>query len=253
MAESVSLPETWRGLDKISARGIIPEVGEVTMLIASNEVELGNFVRQVWEGIDSLCAANGVQIPVTEQELGAYFRTALDARVARVRNERSKSGTRVEDGWALPDPFQYVIAAIGRVELSTPNVVILPRMAPKVEVLDLPARDSISRKLRSLQSLGLRLSRAIEAKREGVARVMRLTLTDVGDDVVLMDTEIFSAVDAMSARAVGMRPDSESVPTTLETVMPSNPLWVPSFRMWGRELVVFEHKFTEIPFTRASA
>jgi len=251
--QSVSLPETWRGLEKISATGYVPAAGEVTMIIASNEVELGSFVAQVWEGIQTLTTAHGVTVPLTEEELGAYFRTALDARISRVRNERSKSGTRVEDGWALPDPFQYVIAAIGRVELQSPNVVILPRLAKDATVLDVASRDNISRRLRALASIGLRTNRSIEAKREGVARVMRLTLTDVGDDVLLMDTEIFSAVDALTARAVGMRPDPTVVPNAIEQVLPTNPLWVPGYSMWGRELVIFEHKFTEIPFVRASA
>lgn len=250
MATQADLPETWRELSKISARAAVPAVGELTVLVGASALELGAFTKMVWEQIDSFCNAHGMpETPVSEEELRLYFQTALHTRVARVRNERID--IRVEDRWALPYPMQYVVSAIGRVELESPAVVLVPQMAPKVDRLDRAQWDSVSRRLRSLVPLGLRVASALEAKREGVARVMRLMITEQGDDILIEDTQLFSVTDALTARSASLRVDSSQVPE--ETARANNPVWATGYTMWGRELITFQHKYVEAGINRASA
>jgi hypothetical protein len=248
VATQASLPETWRGMDDIHARTLPSASGEIGVLILADTSDLQRVVGGVWAELSSFCDSNGIGTPVTLEELSSYFQTAVITRVRHVR--RNSRDIRVEDHWALPFPLQAIVNSIGEVRVESPSVLILPVLAQGAERGAL-SRDTwleITRRLLSLETRGLRLAHAIEAKREGVARVMRLTIDGSGEEWVAYSTTDFKPYDALVARAVGLRPADPAM-----AVLPNNPLWRPPFYMDGRELVVFEQKFSEIGFTRASA
>lgn len=248
IATTASLPETWRGMDDIHARSLPSASGEITMLILADTTDLQNMVRGVWDEINSFCASNGIQAPVTVEELSQYFETAIIVRVQHVR--RRSRDIRVEDHWALPFPLQAIVNSIGDVRVETPSVLILPQLAEGVDrrVLARTGWLDITRRLLSLETRGLRMAHAIEAKREGVARVMRLTIDGSGDEWIAYSSTDFKPYDALVAKSIGLRPTDPAM-----AVLPTNPLWRPPFFMDSRELVVFEQKFSEIGYTRASA
>lgn len=248
VTEQVSLPETWRGMDDIHARTLPAAAGELEVLILADTTDLQSVVAGVHAEITNLCASYGITVPVTLDELSKYFETAIITRVQHVT--RRARDIRVEDHWGLPFPMQYIVNAIGEVRVETPSVLIRPRLAEGVERHALARADwlDITRRMLSLEARGLRLAHALEAKREGVARVMRLTIDDSGDTVIYHSASDFKPYDALSASAVGLRPVQPEM-----AALPANPLWRPPFYMDRRELVVFEQKFTDIGFTKASA
>jgi hypothetical protein len=245
---SDSLPETWRELTKRPSRVRPLPIGEVEVLVVADTADLRVFSDNVWEEISSFCAGHGTAVPVTADELAMYFATALITRVRHVTSKRRD--IRVEDRWALPFPMQYVVSAVGNVELESPMVTIVPTVASEAEALLLarPAWESITRRLASLEPLGLRFAKALEAKREGVARVMCLLLIGSGRELEFVADKPFTVVDALTAKAAGLRTNIE-----LSGVFSTNPIWTPPYVMAGAEVVVFEHKFADIGYRRATA
>jgi len=248
VAAQASLPEAWRGMDDIHARTLPSASGELQVLILADTTDLVRVVEGTWDEVNSFCASNGIVTPVTLEELVSYFKTAVTVRVQHV-TRRSRE-IRVEDHWGLPFPLQAIVNSIGEVRVESPSVLITPRLAEGVERQVLPRAEwlDITRRLLSLETRGLRMAYAIEAKRDGVARVMRLTIDGSGDEWIAYSTTDFKPYDALVARAVGLRPADPAM-----AALPANPLWRPPFFMDGRELVIFEQKFSEIGFTRASA
>jgi len=247
VANQASLPETWRGMDDIHARTLPSATGELEVLILADTTDLQKVTEAVFAEVNNFCLSNGIVIPVTIAELGAYFQSAICTRVQHVR--RQHRNIRVEDHWALPFPMQYIVNAIGEVRVESPSVLILPRLAKGVDaMLSREAWLDITRRLLSLETRGLRMAHAIEAKREGVARIMRLTIGTDGTEWVAYSTTDFKPYDALVAKTIGLAPTDPEM-----AVIPRNPLWRPPFFMDSRELVIFEQKFTEIGFVRASA
>jgi hypothetical protein len=235
-------------MDDIHARVLPAALGEFEVLVLADTTDLNHVVEGTYRELENFCASFGIGVPVSLEELLRYFETAVATRVLHVRKQRRD--IRVEDHWGLPFPLQAVVNSIGEVRVETPSVLILPRLAEGVQkrLLDRAQWLDVSRRLLSLETRGLRLAHAIEAKREGVARVMRLTIDASGEEWFAYSTTDFKPYDALIARAVGLRPIQPEM-----AVLPANPLWRPPFFMSGMELVVFEQKFTEIGFTRASA
>jgi hypothetical protein len=248
VTNQVSLPETWRGMDDIHARTLPSASGELEVLILADTTDLQRVVQGVWDEVNSFCSSNGIEAPVTVEDLTAYFATAVITRVQHVR--RRARDIRVEDHWGLPFPLQSIVNSIGEVRVEVPAVLITPNLAKGSESLGLSRARwlELTRRLLSLETRGLRMAHALEAKRDGVARVMRLTIDGSGDEWIAYSSTDFKPYDALVARAVGLRPTDPAM-----AVLPNNPLWRPPFYMDGRELVIFEQKFSEIGFTRASA
>lgn len=248
VANQASLPETWRGMDDIHARTLPSASGELEVLILADTVDLHRTVLGVWDELNSFCQSHGIPTPVSDDELEKYFLTAVTFRVQHVK--RRSRDIRVEDHWALPFPLQAIVNAIGDVRLESPSVLITPVLAPGVSNNAMARSEwlDVTRRLLSLEPRGLRMAHALEAKRDGVARVMRLTIDSSSGEWVAYSSADFKPYDALVARAVGLRP---AVPEM--AALPANPLWRPPYFMDGRELVIFEQKFTEIGFVRAPA
>jgi hypothetical protein len=241
------VPETWRSMDNHPARYLPAAIGELEVLILADTTDLQRVASGVWKELSSFCISQGlVQAPVTEEELINYFQTAVVTRVQHVRHLRRD--IRVEDHWALPFPLQYIANAIGEVRLESPSITILPTLGSKVgPALSRTQWQDITVRLLSLETRGLRLAHAIEAKREGVARVMSLTIGVDGAEWIAYSHEPFKPYDALTAKAAGLSPVDPAMAT-----LPANPLWRPPYFMYGRELVVFEQRFMEISVSKAS-
>lgn len=241
----VGVPETWRGMEKVPARFNTEAMNEVNVLVVESVADLRRFTSRAYDEIATYVGGRGMEMPITEEEFEGYFVTGLAARVSFIR--RQSFHIRLDDRWSMPSKLATIVAAVGEVRMDPPGILVRPALSNNIDGLVLSRQewDRVSRKLRALRPLGIKMVDALESKREGVVRVM--SLTAIGEDEVTewVSNTPFSAADAWIASAAGLRTDVD-----MDRVFSSNPLFVPPYRMGKTEIVAFETEFHELEVTK---
>lgn len=241
----VGVPETWRGMDKVPARFNTQAMNEVDVLVLSSIADMRRFTTRAYDEVNVFVQGRGMDMPITETEFEKYFVTGLAARVSFIR--RQSFHIRLDDRWSMPSKLATIVAALGEVRMDPPGVIIRPRLAPGAENLVLSREDwdRISRSLRALRPLGIKMVDALESKKDGIPRVMSLTAIGEDETVEWVSTTPFSATDAWIASACGLRTDID-----MSRIFSSHPLMVPPYQMGAAEIVAFETEFHELEVTK---
>lgn len=237
-------PRHGGGMNFVAPTHNIQKVGEhtVTFMIAGS-VEFGALVSRVHQQIDALLHAQGADVVVTEQELARYFATAVACRISHVTGVRFH--VRVSDKWALPLPFAYAVAALGRIDLPS-GLTVLPKFDQSSSdlVLNVDEFEDITARLRAIEPLGLRFAHAIESSMNGDDKVMLIVpvVTDQGD-VSYTSQAAFTGVHAMTSAVLG----AETVNVT--GFIP--PMWMPDYVIHERRLVQFRGRYADLNEAKA--
>lgn len=233
MSNGLELPAGMRALGKISSEISDRIETEVPVLVVVDNTDLRRFSESVYEQLTAVVGIHGGSTDITEEDLVRYFVTAIKVRVEhttlpRVKRNMTRTGMSVHEPWALPVNMAYFINAIGQATYGPASTLIYPVWDQAGDQLTMtPAEQQrMTRKLRALSNYGVRVASAIEAKREGVVKVMVLTFMNDTPEGEWVSPEPFGVIDALTASIIGLRPSGEYTHS-------SNPLHIPPYRMGG--------------------
>jgi hypothetical protein len=212
----------------------VPQEGVLRVYVNPVTQELAQLVTGVYDDIAlGVSVANGV-MPITEDQLLRYVVTALRVRVAHVLRERSD--IRVQDPWALPHVFNYIISAIGVVELEYLRIIPVWNHDADGLLMTLDEQIKVTQQLRALKFRGYDYARALSSEREG--HLMVMTLVHMVDEWV--GNQVFTIADAIVAAVVGIDPEVRPVFTE------AHPLYVPAYKVQDVEVVRYLPRLIDV-------
>lgn len=226
-------------------RGYLEEVYEVTVL--SDVAVFEEAVTELWELYNMKWGVfhDGVELPVTRQELLEYCYTAVKARVSRVNNSRFH--VRCDDSWAVPTPIAAALSGLGRVQLESPILTIVPKWNSEhdTSVMDYDAWHRTSQKLRAIErdpDAKILFAHAIAGDKLGDE--VLLSLIPVRDEVGRMiELRSFSEFDPIAGFVYLLMGLFPSINEGL--ALPQHPLLMPPIYLRIGALRQFMHKYIE--------
>lgn len=239
--ESVGVPEAFRALANVKAVGRVPQTGMLQVEVKPVTTELRQLVSLVHADISYGVSVSEGVMTVSEEDLLRYVVTALRTRVAHVNRERFH--LRVQEPWALPHVFNYIVSAVGRVELDMITVVPVWNAEADALVMSYEEQVQTTQRLRALKFRGYDFARALSAERLGHVQVM--TLVHIDDEWASRD--VFTLSDAIVASAVGVDPV-----VSRDGLISSHPLYVPTYKIRDVEVVRHLPRLGDVKVSRGA-
>jgi hypothetical protein len=224
------VPANLRKLADIPGESTPRAKRSIPVLITATTVELADLSRRVWLELNAKLVAVGGRMTVTEEQLLAYFSTAIYARtqwVLRLAGMDSRRTFAPKDRWALPTAMAYVVNAVGVVETQEGRRYHPVWAGSDDLILSRDEMELITIQLLALEPYGLRFAKGFEPGVEGVDKVMTLIRVDEEGDVFYYAWVPPHALEAITAAVLGV---SRTVPVTMDGIEAD---LIPTFRIRG--------------------
>lgn len=226
-------------------RAIHEGILEVTVL--HDDTVFEEAVSELWELYNLKWGIfhDGVEFPVSRDDLLKYCYTAVRARVARVNNERFH--IRCDDAWALPTPIAAALAGIGVVYTESPIMEIRPKWNHSLDPMILEYRDwhRLSQRLRAIerdQDAKILFARAIAGDVSGDD--ILLSLIPVRDEMgrvrEIVSRQDFDPIAAFVYLLMGLEPNVNE-----GSALSYHPLLMPPAYIRAAALLQYLHKYVE--------